>query len=196
MPKLEEAGAVRLDRDLRDRGMAAKDDCPYWVGLIPIGQKKPCKCESIFRWIGEQVVFTGEVFGDGSSMGPDGFERGGSALGMLKSGEEESILSFGDDAIEGGWSTLEGEDQSSAEAELNALLQVVFRALPPLHYVTDSMLIVRGVARGEAWTTRASEMHADWWRKNLGRVSRLAIGGPTGQSCEGAQAEGGFAQPQ
>ena len=73
------------------------------------------------------MVFTGEAFGDGSSLGPDGFKRGGSAFGMLKSGEEDSILQLGDDAIEGGWSTLEGEDQSSAEAELNAFLHGVGR---------------------------------------------------------------------
>ena len=87
----------------------------------------------------------------------------GSAFGALKASEEESIINMGDSALEGRWSTLEGEDQSSAEAELDALLPVVSRASPPLHYVTDSMLVVRGVALGKAWTTRASEIQTDWW---------------------------------
>ena len=164
-PRLEEIDGCRLKEGLRIRGKSALDDSPFWAGLIPVGQARPCQGEGYFRWIGEQIIFTGEVFGDGSSMGPDGFKRGGSAFGVLKVSEEESITNMGDSALEGGWSTLEGEDQSSAEAELDALRQVVSRACPPLHYVTDSMLVVRGVARGKAWTTRASEIQADWWLK-------------------------------
>ena len=74
------------------------------------------------------------------------------------------------EAFKGGWSTLEGEDHSSAEAELSALLQVVVRAAPPIHYITDSMLVVRGVRQGEGWTTRVGSLRADWWRAIWGAV--------------------------
>ena len=164
--RLEECEGRRLQEALRPKGAEAGQDDPFWTELVPIGLARPVRAESTtFEWIGEEMVFTGEVFGDGSAKGLEGLKRGGSAFGQLKYSEEEELWSHGDLSLEGGWCTLEGEDHTSAEAELNAFLQVVERALPPLHYITDSMLIVRGVRAGEAWTTRVSEVQADWWRK-------------------------------
>ena len=88
-------------------------------------------------------------------------KRGGSAFGQLRAEDEGEIWRMGEKGLEGGWCTLAGEDHSSAEAELDGLLQVVLRALPPLHYITDSMMVVRGVRRGKDWTTRATEVQAD-----------------------------------
>jgi hypothetical protein len=115
-------------------------------------------------------VLTGEVFGDGSVKGLEGLKRGGSSFGTLVEGCEGWAGEVCMEVFRGGWCTLEGDDHSSAEAELNALTQVVVRAVPPLHYITDSMTVVRGVRQGEAWTTREGSLQADWWRKIWGAV--------------------------
>ena len=78
--------------------------------------------------------------------------------------------------MEGGWSTVAGEGHSSGDAELEALEQAVVRSLPPVHYITDSMLIVRGVRMGVAWTTRITELHADVWRRIWEAVKEWPIG--------------------
>ena len=162
-PRLAVVEGKKLSEDLKDRGKAAKEDDPFWTELVPLSCETPQGGESHFEWIGDQVVFTGKVYGDGSARGPDFLRRGGSAVGMLKTECEEELWSLGEQGLEGGWCTLGGEDHTSAEAELNALLQVVMRAIPPVHYVTDSMLLVRGVGRGRAWTTRVNQIQADWW---------------------------------
>ena len=56
-----------------------------------------------------------------------------------------------------------GEDHLSVEAEVYGLLQVVQPAVPLVHYVADSVLVVRGVGRGRAWNTRVNQVQADSW---------------------------------
>ena len=57
-PRLEEIDGCRLKEGLRIRGKSALDDSPFWAGLIPVGQARPCQGEGYFRWIGEQIIFT------------------------------------------------------------------------------------------------------------------------------------------
>ena len=161
----DEIGGLSLAGNLKVQGRTADENSHRYVDLIPLGQNKPpIPSERKFQWVGEQVIFTGEVFGDGSAKGLAGFKRAGSAFGMLVKEGEGAGGTSGGWGIEGGWSTVRGEDHSSGDAELAALEQVVVRSLPPVPYITDSMLIVRGVRRGVAWTTRVTEVYADvWW---------------------------------
>ena len=84
--RLEVVGGKQLNESLRTRGAGMSDESPFWVDLIPVGQKNPPKPIATFRWMEDEVVFREEVFGDGSAKGPDGYKRGGSAFGMLRSG--------------------------------------------------------------------------------------------------------------
>ena len=176
-PRLEEVEGKKLREDLKIRGKEASEADLFWTELVPLCSiAPPPVSEANYEWIQEQVVFTGEVYGDGSAKGPDRLKRGGSVVGMLKTENEEELWSLGDLGVEGGWCTLGGEDHTSAEAELNGLLQVVLRAVPPVHYITDSMLIVRGVIRGRAWTTRVNQVQADWWEAIWRCVEEWPVG--------------------
>ena len=95
--RLEECDGRRLQEALRLKGAEAGQDDPFWTELVPIGPERPVRAErTTFEWIGEEMVFTGEVFGDGSAKGLEGLKRGGSAFGQLKYSEEEELWSHGD----------------------------------------------------------------------------------------------------
>ena len=94
------------------------------------------------EWVAEEVICESEIYQVGSVQGPEELKRGESAFGRLTVVDEGEVGSVEAEAFEGGWSTLTGEDHSGAEAKLNALLQVVKRAVPPVNYITDSSLVV------------------------------------------------------
>ena len=154
-----------LRKELRELGAGAQADDLYWTRLLPIGPPGlvwPTETKRV--WI-EEAIMTGEVFGDGSAVGKGCLRRGGSAFGVLRSRNEEEIVELGDEALEGAWVTLAGEDHSSTDAELNAFVEMLKCAVPPVHYITDCMVIVRGVGNGEVRTTQPNGIHADWWRE-------------------------------
>ena len=162
-----------LERGWREEGRRADKNDPFWSRMIPVGPERVgwLRKEDVeIEWFKEEGIMTGEVFGDGSVQGPVGIKRGGSAFGVLESGVEEVIEGLGENAMVGAMVRLGGEDHSSADAELNALVHLLKVATPPVHYITDSMLIVNGVAAGEGTTTRPDKMHADWWREVWGSV--------------------------
>ena len=166
--ELAVSGDMVLKEAWREEGRKASKRDPYWTRLIPMGTARarlPRAEEVHMEWIGEAQVITGEVFGDGSVKGRGELGRGGSAFGVLKSTVEEEILELEDHALGGGWTKLGGEDHSSTDAELGALVACLRVATPPVHYITDCMSIVRGVRDGVGHTTNPDRLHADWWRR-------------------------------
>ena len=182
--ELAVSGDMVLKEAWREEGRKASKRDPYWTRLIPMGTARarlPRAEEVHMEWIGEAQVITGEVFGDGSVKGRGELGRGGSAFGVLKSTVEEEILELEDHALGGGWTKLGGEDHSSTDAELGALVACLRVATPPVHYITDCMSIVRGVRDGVGHTTNPDRLHADWWRRIWELVGDLGSWQPHGQ---------------
>ena len=166
---LMECEGAELSNALRAKGARADADDPFWNRLFPIGPPIASMVEDAkLEFIGEEGSVTGEVFGDGSVLGRGAMRRGGSAFGVLRSVSEQEIGEMGDLALRGAWVKLEGEDHSSTDAELNALESLLTVAVPPVHFITDCMAIVRGIASGGEATTRPSNFHADWWYRIWG----------------------------
>ena len=112
-PRLEEVEGKRLNEVLRERGKTAEAGDPLSTELVPLcSVAPPFVNETKYEWIEEQAIFTGDVYGDGSAKGADKLRRGGSAVGMLRTQNEEELWALGNRGLVGGWCTLGGEDHT------------------------------------------------------------------------------------
>ena len=71
------------------------------------------------------------------------------------------------------WGTIGGLNVSSFRAELQALLEVLRIAVPPVRIHTDNKSVVDGVQRGREWCTRAKAAGVDLWRLIFDKLDEL-----------------------
>ena len=106
----------------------------------------------------EQLVVTGQVFTDGSCrklLCWDIAARAGWGFVLV-----------GDSSYRGAvFGPLPGPRQTSARAELHAILQVLVAGVAPLHIYTDYLPFIDGLARGNKWCTAAARDNVDIWKR-------------------------------
>ena len=170
-------GGCSLAEDLRRR------ECPEWLlkccgrgGWDPLftrgvpARPKAPRIPKNLVWAesadGDQVHYaTGDLYTDGSAKGMFwGARRGGWAVVALDA--------------HGRWlwtrrGTLGGPNVSSFRAELQALLEALKMAVPPVRIHTDNQNVVDGVLRGKLWSTRAKAAGADLWRSVFDKLEEL-----------------------
>ena len=73
---------------------------------------------------------------------------------------------MGDSSYRGAvFGPLPGPRQTSARAELHAILQVLVAGVAPLHIYTDYLPFVDGLDRGKQWCTAATRDNVDLWKQ-------------------------------
>ena len=170
-----------LSEDLRQR------ECPEWLqnssrrgGWNPLftrgvpARPRAPQTPSNIVWTesssGEPVrTATGDLFTDGSSKGLYWRARRGGWSVVAVDGAGRWLWTK--------WGTLGGLNVNSFRAELQAILEVLQIAVPPVRIHTDNQDVVDGVQRGRGWCTRAKAAGADLWRKVFDRLEELASKG-------------------
>ena len=142
---------------------------PLFTRGVPARPKPPgvpCKLEWSESVDGEPIhLATGDIYTDGSSKGQHWrARRGGWAVVALDGAGRWQWTK---------WGALGGLNISSFRAELQALLEALKIAVPPVRIHTDNQNVVDGVLRGKLWCTRAKATGADLWRSVFDKLEEL-----------------------
>ena len=106
----------------------------------------------------EQLMVTGKVFADGSCRKLTSWDVAARA--------GWGFVLVGDSSYRGAvFGPLPGPRQTSARAELHAILQVLVVGIAPLDIYTDYLPFVDGLDRGKQWCTAATREIVDLWKQ-------------------------------